>query len=354
MIPFPSSIDEIDAAWLSQCLADRRPGTEVIHAARGTVISGTATKIEYHLEYNAAGRDLGLPPSLWVKCGLETRIPEQAMHSSYEAAFFRDIAPGLAVNLPRPYATAFAPDWSSGVVIYEDLNLRPVTFVRQVGSLSPDQMRQLLDQLAALHAAWWRDPRLDAFEWLVPGGVIHSNGVLERFSGFWDYVSPMPRFAKVPDALRDRERLLAANLALLAADMADPVCVVHGDPHIGNMFFDPDGRPGLLDWATVMRGHWAWDVAYAMVINQSVDQRRDLQREQLAYFLARLASLGIAPLEPDQAWQDYARHSVYLFNFVLCPPELQPEELCIQSAERACAAICDLDGLTLVEQGGLG
>lgn len=350
MIAFPSSIEEISVAWLSQCLAGTYPGTEVVRASRGTVISGTATKIEYRLEYNEAGRAFGLPQSLWVKCGLETQIPEQAMHSSYEAAFFRDIAPGLTVNLPQPYATAFAPDWSSGVVIYEDLNLRPATFVKQLGSLSAGQMLQLLDQLAELHAAWWRDPRLDAVDWLTPGGVIHSNGVLERFSGFWDYVSPMPRFTKVPDELRDRERLLAANLALLDADMASPICVVHGDPHIGNMFFDPDGCPGLLDWATVMRGHWAWDVAYAMVINQSVGQRRELQREQLEHYLARLASLGIAPPAFDQAWQDYARHSVYLFNFVLCPPELQPEELCTQSAERACAAICDLDGLALVEQ----
>jgi aminoglycoside phosphotransferase (APT) family kinase protein len=349
--PFPDSIAAISAEWLGQCLSERYPGTEVTGLRAGTVISGTATKLEYFLEYNAAGRAYCLPPSLWLKCGLETQIPEQAMHSSIEAAFFRDLAPGLAVNLPQPYATAFAPGWSSGAVIYEDLNRRPVTFGQQVSSLSPHTMQQLLDQLAALHAAHWCDPQLDPLEWLTPGGVIHSNGVLERFSGFWDQVSPLPRFAHVPEELRDRDRLLRANLALLAADMADPVCVVHGDPHIGNMFFDPGGDPGLLDWATVMRGHWAWDVSYAMVINQSVAQRRELQHAQLAHYLGQLRSHGIAAPDESEAWQDFARHSVYMFNFVLCPPELQPEELCTQSAERACAAICDLQGLERIEAG---
>lgn len=348
---FPKTIDDISAVWFGECLSAGFPGTEVTSLERGTAIHGTATKIEYHLRYNDAGEQHGLPSTLWLKCGLETQIPEQAVHSAIEAAFFRDLVPSLDINLPQPYATAFAPDWSSGIVIYEDLNQRPVQFRKQTGSLSPTEMQQQLDMLATLHATFWRDPKLQQIEWLTPGGVIHSNGVLERFSGFWDYVSPMPRFKHVPASLMDRERILKANLALMAADMSDPVCVAHGDPHIGNMFFDPDGKPGLLDWATVMHGHWAWDFSYAMIINQSVEQRRALERAQLRHYLDRLATLGVAAPPFDAAWNDYARHSVYQFNFVLCPPELQPEELCTQSAERACAAICDLEGLERVEAG---
>lgn len=347
--PYPDTIDDISALWFGECLSERFPGTAVTSLERGTAIHGTATKIEYHLRYNEAGNRHGLPPTLWLKCGLETQIPEQAVHSAIEAAFFRDLVPALDINVPVPYATAFAPDRSSGIVIYEDLNRRPVQFRKQNGSLSPAEMLQQLDMLASLHATFWRNPRLHEIAWLTPGGVIHSNGVLERFSAFWDYVEPMPRFLHVPDVLKDRERLLNANLALMADDIADPVCVAHGDPHIGNMFFDPDGRPGLLDWATVMLGSWAWDVAYAMVINQNVAQRRTLERGQLQHYLERLAALGVAAPSMDSAWNDYARHSVYMFNFVLCPPELQPEELCTQSAERACAAICDLEGLQRIE-----
>jgi len=342
MIDFPNSIEAIDAAWLGECLAANYPGTEVTRAERGKVISGTATKVEYKLEYNQVGHDQKLPPSLWLKCGLETQIPEQAVHSTVEALFFRDLARRLPVNLPRPYATAFAPDGASGIVLYEDLNLRPVRFAEQGTELSAPTIAALMDQLAGLHASFWRSPELSALGWLKPGGIIHSDQVVTRFMAFWDQSLPLPRFAKVPAELRDPERIERAIMAMLAGDIANPICLVHGDPHVGNLFFDADGTPGLLDWATVMQGNWAWDVAYAMIACQTVEQRRALQREQLSSYLEKLAAHGVAVPAFDDAWRDYLRHAIWVFLFALCPAELQPEELCTQMAERGSAAIIDL------------
>lgn len=342
MTDFPQSIAAIDAAWLGGCLAERFPGTEVIRAERGTVIRGTATKVEFRLEYNQAGQDHDLPPSLWLKCGLETQIPEQAVHSTIEALFFRDLALRVPVNLPQPYATAIAPDEASGIVLYEDLNQRPVKFGAQGTELGAPTIEALLDQLAGLHAAFWRSPELPALGWLKPGGVIHSDQVVPRFMGFWEHCSQLPRFAQVPDQLRDRDRIERAIMTMLAADIAEPVCLVHGDPHVGNLFFDPNGKPGLLDWATVMHGNWAWDVAYAMIAGQTVAQRRALQREQLGFYLSRLAAHGVAAPDFDDAWRDYVRHAIWVFLFALCPAELQPETLCTQMAKRGSAAIVDL------------
>jgi aminoglycoside phosphotransferase (APT) family kinase protein len=341
-LAFPPAIDAIDTEWFGDCLARGFPGTRVIGLERGKTIHGTATKIEFHLTYNAAGIDHGLPPSLWVKCGLETLIPGQAAHSTVEAQFFRDLAPRLPVNLPRPYGTAIAPDGSSGIVIYEDLNLRPVSFGNQDTVVSPRAMLAILDMLAALHAAHWKSGDLARFDWLKPGGIIHSAGVVDQFLGFWDYAAARPRFDQVPEALRDREVIGAAMKALVLDDVANPFCVVHGDPHIGNQFFDPDGRPGLLDWATVMHGHWAWDVSYAIISAQPVEQRRACERDQLSHYLARLRSLGVAAPDFDEAWRDHARHAVWMFGFALCPVELQPEEMCIRNAERVGAAMIDL------------
>jgi len=128
---------------------------------------------------------------------------------------------------------------------------------------------------------------------------------------------------------------------VMAGDVADPICVVHGDPHQANLFFDPGGAPGLMDWATVMPGHWAWDVAYLICGSQSVRQRRALEREQLAGYLARLRSRGVDAPAFEAAWRDYVRHTMWSFMTALCPVEMQPEDLCILNAERACAAITD-------------
>lgn len=342
MSGFPASIDAIGPAWFGQCLARDFPGTGVVRLERGTVISGTATKVEYRLDYNDAGAAHGLPPTLWLKCGLETQLAEQAAHSTVEACFFRDLAPSLPVNLPRPYGTEIAPDRSSGIVIYEDLNRRPVTFGNQDSVVSPGLMTAILDMLASLHASHWRSPALKQWDWLVPGGIIHANNVTDQFLGFWDYAAARPRFAHIPENLRDRDRIGTAVRTLVREDAADPVCVVHGDPHAGNQFYDPDGAPGLLDWATVMQGHWAWDVSYAIISSQPVEQRRACQRAQLAHYLSKLGELGVAAPPFDEAWRDYARHAAWMFLFALCPAELQPEAMCIRNAERAAAAITDL------------
>ena len=98
-----------------------------------------------------------------------------------------------------------------------------------------------------------------------------------------------------------------------------------------------------------MRGHWAWDVADAMIGSQTVGQRRAREGEQLAHYLAGLRSLGVDAPSFADARPEYARHAIWIFLFALCPPELQPEELCTLSAERACAAIVDLDTLALIE-----
>lgn len=345
---FPTSIDTITADWFSACIARNHPGAAAVTLERGTVISGTATKVEYHIGWNAAGQAHGLPPSLWLKCGLETQLAEQAAHSAIEACFFRDMAPALSLNVPRPYGTAIAPDGSSGIVIYEDLNRRPVTFGNQDTTVSPAQMNAILDMLADLHAAHWRAPTLDQWDWLRPGGIIHANNVTGQFLSFWDYASERPRFAHIPQELRNRDRIGAAIHALVASDAAHPVCVVHGDPHVGNQFYDADGTPGLLDWATVMQGHWAWDVSYAIISSQPVDQRRACQRDQLAHYLRQLERRGVTPPAFADAWRDYARHAAWMFLFSLCPAELQPEEMCIRNAERGAAAIMELDTVALL------
>lgn len=345
MSNFPNTIDAIDANWIGACLARKFPGTEVTHVRRGTVIRGTATKVEYFLDYNAAGKAHELPGSLWLKCGLETQLAEQAAHSTVEACFFRDLAPSLSLNIPKPYGTEIAPDGASGIVLYEDLNCRPVSFGNQDTPVSPARMDAILQMLANLHAAHWRAPSLGQWDWLKPGGIIRSNNVTDQFLGFWDYAVARPRFDHIPASLRDRARIGAAIHRLIDEDAADPICIVHGDPHVGNQFYDPDGTPGLLDWATIMQGHWAWDVSYAIISSQPVDQRRACEKSQLERYLGQLTSLGVAAPDFETAWEDYVRHAAWMFLFALCPAELQPEPMCIRNAERAAAAILDLGTL---------
>ncbi len=117
-----------------------------------------------------------------------------------------------------------------------------------------------------------------------------------------------------------------------------------GSHHISH--FPGTGTAHVWSWlvaeGTVMLGHWAWDVSYAIIGSQSVEQRRANEREQLAYYLACLRSLGVSAPDFEGAWNAYSRHAAWMFLFALCPAELQPEAMWIRNAERAAAAITDL------------
>jgi hypothetical protein len=50
-------------------------------------------------------------------------------------------------------------------------------------------------------------------------------------------------------------------------------------------------------------------------------------------------------LSAQTAWDEYRRHALYAFCWFPCNPEWQPEEVAATNAERAIAAIIDLDSL---------
>jgi hypothetical protein len=340
---FPQALQDITPDWLSATLGVRFPGTRVTDLRIGTVIGGMATKARLFLEYDATGRSHGLPASMWVKTGWGAHSTDFLSMNATEARFFAELAPQLPINCPKSYAELLDPDSENGLMLLEDLLLRHASFGTQSRPLEPDTMARVLALQAGYHAAFWRSPRLDQFPWLKRGGAIVATNVIDIYLGFWDTAERQPRFDKVPAVLRNRPLMRAALLRMQDNDLADACCVVHGDSHQANLYFDPDGSPGYLDWATVMRSHWAFDVSYLIVGSQSVDNRRRHEREQLRYYLDSLAANGADAPSWDDAWLAYRQHAMWMFLTAMCPTAMHPEEVCVFNTERACAAIVDLD-----------
>src|SRR3546814_13677862 len=70
--------------------------------------------------------------------------------------------------------------------------------------------------------------------------------------------------------------------------------LLHGDTHLGNIYLLPDGRAGLLDWQLVVRGHHMHDVNYIVTTALSIGDRRNHERDLLAYYLDCLKAHGVA------------------------------------------------------------
>src|SRR3546814_3619924 len=88
--------------------------------------------------------------------------------------------------------------------------------------------------------------------------------------------------------------------------------LLHGDTHLGNIYLLPDGRAGLLDWQLVVRGHHMHDVNYIVTTALSIGDRRNHERDLLAYYLDRLKAHGVAAA-PDfvESWTEYKRCLVW-------------------------------------------
>jgi len=336
--------DWITPAALSALLTHRFPGTVVETLEILQVIRGTATKLLLGLHYNEAGAEYGLPPRVWIKGGLEAHSPAFRQLYATEAAFYREIAPRCGVNCPQSLYEFGEDDAVEPVILLEDLNLREATFGNPSSPLSLEQAHAVLGLLAQCHATFWSQTQV--FQWLPDSSLVFTSLITGWTEAeHWDSHMRLPRADRIPAELRNRELIRDALLRMVQLDQGWADCVIHGDPHIGNLFFERGGRPGYLDWQTTMRGCWAHDVAEFMVTALSIEDRRRHEHKLLAHYLGCLAARGVTPPAPEQAWRTYVRHLVWGFMWVLCPTLLQSEEACTLNAERAGTAIRDLGAI---------
>lgn len=366
---FPSELGDLTPEWLTSVLAESYPGTEVTSLTVGSIIKGTATKVRLMLTYNDAGHRHRLPPTLWVKGGYEEHSRDQWLAYATETNFYRDLAPALDIGCPRAWIAYTDPGSLQSLLLLEDLLARNVTFGHPSKPVSPEMAAKVLAILAKLHAHYWKNEQRGKeqegseqgrneqrgrepwreFDWLKHGGHLLQSDVIQGLyaPANWERAIASPCGEFVRDALRDRALVSERMLAMLRSDAERSHCLVHGDPHIGNLCFDQDGNPVYLDWQTIMPGFWAHDVADFITTGLTIADRRHAERDLIAHYLQKLAEYGVRQAPAfDEAWLEYRRHALYNFNWVLCLPEWQPEEARHPCSERACAAILDLDSLS--------
>lgn len=334
----PLTTEDVTASWLSDALGVEVTSFEVVE-----VIGGTATKMRLALEY-AGSTDL--PSAMVLKGGLD--IPEVGnivglTGYAREVEFFNDVAPSLDIKIPRSFFGAVDPESGQALVLLEDLNDRGVTFGRATSPISADTAAVALDMMARYHALWWESPRLDP--------LARFPGVLEPIILYllgpenWEACMARPRADAVVAEMRDRERVQAAVQTMWERNKEAPRCFIHGDPHLGNMYFEPDGSPGFLDWQGAMCGTWAHDVTYFVIGSLDIEERRKHERDLLSGYLDRLASYGAPAPGFDGAWLAYRRNVMHGFMWVVNPEALQPEDVNTACATRFATAAVDLESL---------
>lgn len=212
-------------------------------------------------------------------------------------------------------------------------------FLDTLTPLTPDRAAAALSTLARLHGrtagvpvspAWLGTNSGDALLPLV-GATLGRLGrrVSERHPGL---------------VTRDGEQILATYRSWAARLDDGPPCVLHGDPHPGNLYLLED-RVGLLDWQAVRRGNGLRDATYLLTLGMATTDRRAHESDLLDHYRSELTAAGGPEQSTDAVWSDHRRMAGYAYVatvFTVGLGGLQGDDVADEGLRRAAAAIDDL------------
>jgi hypothetical protein len=342
--PVPTTREELlSPEWLTAALSPRFPGVEVVKATPGDVMDRVTTNVRFTIEC-AGERPDGLPAALCAKGYFSEAGRAVAPLGAREVYFYREMVADTGLRTLRPIYAEVDPETRCGILLTEDVIVGGARFLDATCPYTPDQAALSLAELARLHAYGWEReerPRLRWLRALLPMYLDHRGAgeIRGNFDG--------PLGVNVPAEVADPERLVAAFRSIAASRPEMGPTIIHGDPHIGNVYLAPDGRPSMVDWQCVQAGDWAVDVGYHIAASLAPADRESSERDLLAHYLDELRARGVDAPGLDLAQKQIRKGMVY--GFFMWAITLHVAPVIVQTLlERLGAAVAANDGLAAV------
>lgn len=350
----PRNLEQITAPWLSSMLANRYPGIVVEAMKTVEVRNGHTTKMRVELDYNEVGKSAAIPRQLCIKANWSEGF-ESGDICELEARFYFYIRENLSIPAPGCFYADWDGDGSGqGVVVMEDLATEGGVFGHSTHHIGVDAVAHALEGLAQLHGAWWGSDKLNSYDWLQTSMATTVD--CEQLRQLWSFCEiniAKPEYQKVlPQWLKDDpQRLERAFDKLVAYEQAQqgPLCVVHGDAHLGNSYLRPNGERLWIDWQLVRKGRPWRDVTYFMLGSLTIEERRAEGRRLFKHYLDAIRATGAeGVLSDDQAWGEFSRWPLYGMQAWLANQDEWGQHG-LPMVERFYQAAEDLDSLKLIE-----
>src|SRR5262245_40833164 len=271
-----------------------------------------------------------------------------------ESSFYTYLAPSVRLRVPACYATSFDAATRDFVIVLEDIVAGGCTTSDGTVGVAPDSAAVALEELAHLHARFddvvVRDPQVP---WIPR--AKHASKYGERL------------LAIALAEHRDRLQNDFAELAHLYIDRGDelqalwhsgPNTVIHGDPHLGNLF-DDHGRTGFLDWGIINVSSPMRDASYFITMAMDIEDRRTHEEHLLRHYLDVHNSIAATPISFEDAWRMHREQAAYTVpaccQIVVFPENITEKRRVFSQAflARAEAAVTDLDALGAVRAAGI-
>lgn len=347
----PANGRSLTNEWLTDVLCGGVPDAEVIawHSPGGS--SGTSERAALRVEYNQAGRAANLPTQLYTKSSdsfQQRMMLGAARFLDGETQFYLTYRPKVDMEAPQGYWGGVDPaSWRSLVIIENITETKGAHFIDANEPLTRTQIEDVLANMAAYHGTWWDNPQLATLK-----------SPIDHFRNVGDFIDMERRCRVGMDLARDviphslhglADRLWEGTRASLALLTSQTPTLLHGDSHVGQTYVTADGRMGLTDWQTTLRGNWAYDVAYFVGSACEPDDRRAWEADLLRHYLTRLAAAGGQEPSFEDAMLAYRRSMFYPYSawsFTIgrawYQPKMQSVATCLTVLRRLSTAIDDL------------
>ncbi|MFT4256902.1 MAG: phosphotransferase [Pseudoxanthomonas sp.] len=357
----PNSLHAIDERWLTAALCASVPGAEVVRIEIDGGDAGTSARHALTIDYNAAGRAADLPTELFTKTtpDIKTRLFTGLTNLFVgEANFYTLLRGRLRIESPNGYYAAYDLRSCSSIVLMEDIaRTRGARFgAPRTLKINRAMAEDMVRLMANYHSAFWESPELETMRWL--SGSAEWQRHLDRMINTRAMVDRGIRRAKdvFPDNLLGRmDDVWPAFQASLPLKSQGGVTLLHHDVHSKNWYVTGDGRMGLYDWQTIVKGTWAVDFSYALNCGLDVEDRRAWIEDLLRMYLEELAVRGVESPNYDDAWLAYRQQSVHGLVFWLATigagtlqPDLHDREDCLVNIRRLASAVDDAGTLDVL------
>lgn len=311
----PRDLSLLDASAASRMLRERHPGCTVRALRILDTHSGTTARVRLALDYD--GDPNGAPATLFAKLApspLAQRVFGMVVGlGATEVRFYREIAAQVPVRVPRVHAACATPDGRRFALLLEDLSGARFVTVGERATLA--DARAVVRELARLHASFWESPRFAGdLAWVRCLENRRRELRVERFLTAQMLRRAERRFAdELPADFRAAVRLVCRERDALERIWAEgPRTLVHGDCHVGNLFFGSEGV-GFLDWQVLARAPGLRDVSYFLCNSLPGEVREAHQKELVEEYRTVLGEQGAPAPSPAAAWDAYRSFSLYAF-----------------------------------------
>lgn len=338
-VPLRSS--GVTPTWLENALGLRLGAIRSVEVVSED--SGTAGRARIAVESEP---DVDVPEFLFLKLTPANYLQRMMMQvfdlGSNEVFFYQTLGDVVPVRVPHCHAALIDTRRGRNVIILEDL--ADSALFRDIRDpATAAQAEAVVDAMADQHAAFWGTDRFAGDLRSMTGRSAAANFlgdiVRKRFLG-----NMKGQAADiVPESVKRQGTIFFERSADIDAMWAaEPQTVLHGDTHLGNLFFEGDD-PGFIDWQVARAGAGARDVAYFTSSSLDIDVRRTVERPLVERYAERLDAAGIE-IDLDHLWALYRAGFTEFYTSAVAASEAgeraQDPEVCRVGVERAAAA-CD-------------